>query len=95
LASQWPVVQFVLLKGYENNTRRMRLGHYDHVVPIYGVYSNHNLNDPAVYSDDYILSSSNYNLDGKKNLGYFRSMPDLVDTLKMTGACKFARNANG
>ena len=64
---------------------------FDHVEPIWGLYSNHNLNDPAVYDDDYFVHGSDYSPDGNQNKGYFRSFNSMVDTLKMDGNCKNAQ----
>lgn len=64
LASGWPVVSFILQQGFQNNPYRSRLGHYDHIVPVWGIYSNHDLRDPAIYEDDYIVMASNYGDDG-------------------------------
>lgn len=67
------------------------LGHYDHIVPVWAIYSNHDLRDPAIYEDDYIVHASNYGEDGNDNFGYVRPLNKMVDTLGMTGNCKHAQ----
>jgi len=70
---------------------RSLLGHYDHIIPIWGLYSNHDLRDPAIYEDDYIVMASNYGQDGIDNFGYVRSLNKMVDDLSMEGNCKHAQ----
>ena len=33
-------------------------GHVDHVEPMWGIFSNHPLDDPNVYDDDWVLHAS-------------------------------------
>ena len=89
LAHQHPVVAFVMCKGDIPHSA-YECGPFDHIEPFWGLYSNHNLMDPAVYDDDYIVHGSDYGPDGDKNLGYFRRMNSMVDTTAMDGNCKNA-----
>lgn len=66
------------------------MGTGDHIEPFWGLYSNHDLKDPNIYDDDYIVHGSDYAPDGDANLGYFRKMTSMVDTVKMDGNCKDA-----
>jgi len=70
---------------------RNLLGHYDHIIPVWGIYSNHDLRDPAIYEDDYIVMASNYGDDGANNFGYVRQLNKMVDGLAMDGNCKNAQ----
>lgn len=89
LANKAPVVAFVLCAGDEHNA--YNLGTFDHIEPFWGLYSNHDLMDPSIYPDDYIVHGSDYGPDGDANLGYFRRMTTMVDTVKMDGNCKQAQ----
>lgn len=64
---------------------------FDHIEPIWGLYSNHNLNDPAVYEDDWLVHGSDYSPDGNMNKGYYRTFNSMVDTKEMNGNCKHAQ----
>ena len=88
LAQGYPIVSCVMLKGDDHDAHG--LGPFDHIEPIYGLYSNHPLTDEEVYDDDYLVHGSDYAIDGDKNLGYFRKFSSMVDTVKMDGNCKDA-----
>ena len=60
-------------------------GHTDHVEAMYGIFSNHPLDDPAVYPDDVILHLSDQDLSP-----YYRPLLSLPDTLAMAGNCAAA-----
>jgi len=84
-----PIVNFVMCKGDGHNA--YGLGHYDHIEPFWGVYSNNPLEDEEIYPDDWIVHGSNYEPDGDKNLGYFRKFSSLPDSADMDGNCKDAQ----
>jgi hypothetical protein len=84
-----PIVNFVMCQGDEHNA--YGLGHYDHIEPFWGVYSNNPLDDEEIYSDDWIVHGSNYAPDGDQNLGYFRKFHSLPDSTDMDGNCKDAQ----
>ena len=65
-------------------------GACDHVEPVYGLFSNHPLNDSQVYDDDYILHASDQDLQT-----YFRPIDSLNDTLAMLGNCLHAQPGYG
>lgn len=44
-------------KGSTHNAYGMGF-HFDHVEPIFGLFSNHELNDPKVYDDDWFVMGS-------------------------------------
>lgn len=54
-----------MCKGDEHNA--YGLGPFDHIEPVFGLYSNHPLTDEEVYDDDYLVHGSDYALDGDKN----------------------------
>jgi hypothetical protein len=68
---------------------------FDHIEPVWGLYSNHDLSDPEIYGDDYLQFGSGYSPDGKDNLGYFRTFNSMVDTVDMNGNCKDAQAPHG
>jgi hypothetical protein len=88
LAHQHPVVAFVMCAGDEHMA--YTCGPFDHIEPFWGLYSNHDLMDPAIYDDDYLVHGSDYAPDGDHNTGYFRRFNSMVDTTKMDGNCKNA-----
>ena len=57
-------------------------GHCDHVECMYGIFSNHSLDDPVAYPDDVVLHTSNQDC-----FPYFRPMYTLEDTPAMSGNC--------
>ena len=89
------VIAFVMLKGDTHD--KYGLGAFDHAMPIWGVYSESELNttqplnETNIYPDDWIVHGSNYMPDGDANLGYFRKIRSLPDTTNMTGNCKLAQ----
>lgn len=76
-------------KGAEHNAYDMGF-YYDHVEPVFGIWSNHELSDTEVYDDDWFVMASDYSPDGVKNLGYFRKLDSYPDTFAMDGNCKNA-----
>lgn len=60
-------------------------GHLDHVEPIFGIFSDHPLNDTTVFDDDWVLHASDQDL-----MPYYRKMSTLQDTTSMDGNCKNA-----
>lgn len=63
LVASHPLVIFVMEKDAEHNAYNM--GYYfDHIEPVFGVYSNHELTDPTVYDDDWFVMGSDYSPDG-------------------------------
>ena len=85
---------FVMCKGDAHTG--YGIGPYDHIEPIWGIYSNNLLNESTpleetvLYEDDWIVHGSDYGPDGKQNLGYFRNINDFNDTTAMNGSCKNA-----
>ena len=65
-------------------------GKVDHVEPIFGIFSNHSLDDPTVYDDDVILHASDQDLEP-----YYREMRTLEDTAAMEGNCADAQPGFG
>lgn len=50
-------------KGNTHNAYNMGY-HFDHIEPIFGLYSNHELTDATVYDDDWFVMGSDYSPDG-------------------------------
>ena len=88
LAGGSPIVTFVMCKGDDHNA--YGLGPFDHIEPIFGLYSNNPLTDEEVHDDDWLVHGSDYAIDGDKNQGYFRKFSSMVDTTAMDGNCKDA-----
>jgi hypothetical protein len=65
-------------------------GAFGHVEPVWGIYSNHSLDDPTVYPDDFIVHSSDQDLNP-----YYRPFHTLQDTPAMEGNCKIAQAGFG
>jgi hypothetical protein len=65
-------------------------GKVDHVECLYGIFSNHSLDDPTVYPDDVVLHTSDQDC-----FPYYRPMASLEDTPAMEGNCKIARPGFG
>jgi len=60
-------------------------GAFDHHEPIIGIGSKHDLSDPTVYPDDFILHFSAQDL-----MPYYRNFSSLEDSLHMNGNCAMA-----
>lgn len=80
-----PVVWFPICKGdphqcYPDSCPNG--GSCDHVEPMVGIFSNHSLDDPTVYDDDWILHFSDQDL-----MPYYRPINSLEDSLDMNGNC--------
>ena len=99
LAKSNPVVWFPICKGdghgcYSDTDHPTgacpRHGATDHVEVMYGLYSNHSLNETTVYDDDVIVHTSDQDLNP-----YYRRIRSLPDGLDMTGNCKDAQPGFG
>lgn len=60
-------------------------GAFSHIEPVWGIFSDHPLNDTTVYDDDWLLHSSDQDLQH-----YYRKFETLVDTTAMDGNCAHA-----
>jgi hypothetical protein len=83
-----PVVWFPICKGDSHTPYPGSCpngGHLDHVEPVIGFGTNHALDDPEVYDDDWLLhfSDQDYNT-------YYRHFNTLEDNTDMQGNCKNA-----
>jgi len=65
-------------------------GQCDHVEPMFGIYSNHSLNDSTVYDDDWIVHASDQDYEP-----YYRPIASLEDDLQMMGNCRHAGSGFG
>ncbi|GAB5363341.1 hypothetical protein AAMO2058_000874400 [Amorphochlora amoebiformis] len=80
LANRNPVIWFIYCKGDAHDS--YGLGHYDHIEPVYAIYSNQTLNDTSVYPNDVIGHQSDWD-----KYTYYRQMSSLNDTMQMEGNC--------
>jgi len=86
-----PVVWFPMCKGDgHSNPSCLGGGAFDHVEPIIGFGSNHDLSDPTVYDDDWLLHFSDQDLET-----YYRTFDSLEDDKSMNGNCKNAQSGFG
>lgn len=88
LAAGHRIIWFIMCKGDSHNSYDLPNATYDHVEPVFGIYSN-NLSAP-VLGDDVLVHGSDYAPDGEANTGYFRRFDSLVDTTDMAGNCSLA-----
>ena len=93
LAQGRPIVWFPICKGdghkcYPGSCPNG--GAADHVEPMYGLYSNHPLDDPNVYDDDWIVHASDQDY-----APYYRPLNSLDDSTRMEGNCKDAGSGFG
>jgi len=65
-------------------------GHFDHHEPIIGIGSNHELSDPEVYADDWLVHYSDYDLQP-----CYRNFSTLEDDADMQGNCRDVRPGKG
>lgn len=65
-------------------------GAFGHVEPVWGIFSNHSLDDPEIYPDDWIVHSSDQDLNP-----YYRPFHTLEDSTKMDGNCATAQAGYG
>ena len=88
LVAGHPIVWFPLCKGDPHHCYPGSCpngGAADHVEPMWGIFSNHSLDDPKVYDDDYILHASDQDYQP-----YYRPMSTLEDSKSMDGNCAHA-----
>lgn len=82
-----PVVWFIMCSGDRHNS--YDLAHYDHIEPVFGIFSNRSLTDPTVYGDDVLVHGSDWD-----TLAYYRRFDSLVDSAfngrKLIGNCSAA-----
>eukprot|EP00936_MAST-01D_sp_MAST-1D-sp1_P002341 g2341.t1 len=79
------IVWFPICKGDEHQCYEGSCpngGEIDHVEPMFGIFSNHSLDDAEVYDDDVILHASDQDKEP-----YYRAMSTLEDDLSMEGNC--------
>ena len=93
LAQGHPIVWFPMCKGdphicYPGSCPNG--GRVDHVEPMFGIFSNHPLDDPTVYPDDWIVHASDQDY-----LPYYRRLDSLDDTPAMDGNCAHAGRGFG
>ena len=89
-----PIVWFPICKGDEPfcpyKDACPNGGVINHVEPMWGIFSNHPLDDTTVYEDDWILHASD-----QDQLPYYRPMSTLEDSPLMEGNCKDAQPGFG
>mgnify|MGYP000335800443 FL=1 len=94
LSSGYPVVWMIYCKGDMHNT--YFLANYDHVEPVWGIYSNHSLDDTTVYPDDVLVHGADYGAEGSiAGPSLYRRFEELADTKKMDGNCSNAISGPG
>jgi len=89
LIAAHPVIWFVYCQGdsHHNNPT----GYYDHIEPIFGIYSNKTLDPSGTwYPDDQLVHNSCYDQNH-----YYRPFSSLQDDMKMKGNCAVAPSGVG
>lgn len=78
------VVWMIMLNGghYPVYPALRPYGFYSHVEPVYGIYSNHPLDDPKWYDDDYVVHSTD--IDFYSYYRRFDSLPANVTSYNTT-----------
>lgn len=94
LSQGHPVIWFPMCKGDDPHVPYPHSapngGRFDHVEPVWGIGSNHPLDDPNVYDDDWLVHGSGQDLQA-----YYRTFSSLEDTSEMKGNCKMAQAGQG
>jgi hypothetical protein len=94
LSKGHPVVWFPLCKGdgldCYSPSACPNGGMCSHVEPIFGIFSDHSLDDETAYDDDWILHASDQDL-----MPYYRKMSSLEDSTSMNGNCARAQPGFG
>lgn len=93
LAQGHPVVWFVMCKGDDPCPYPGACpngGAFGHIEPVWGIYSDHPLNDTTVYDDDWLVHSSDQDLNP-----YYRKFSSLEDSTDMNGNCANAQPGFG
>ena len=88
-----PIVWFPICKGDSHQPYPGSCplgGAVDHVEPMWGIFSNHSLDDETVYDDDWILHASDQDY-----LPYYRTLNSLPDSTRMEGNCLHAGSGFG
>eukprot|EP00322_Chrysochromulina_rotalis_P027487 CAMPEP_0115830236 /NCGR_PEP_ID=MMETSP0287-20121206/1515_1 /TAXON_ID=412157 /ORGANISM="Chrysochromulina rotalis, Strain UIO044" /LENGTH=568 /DNA_ID=CAMNT_0003283537 /DNA_START=154 /DNA_END=1860 /DNA_ORIENTATION=- len=88
-----PIVWFPICKGDSHDPYPGSCpggGAVDHVEPMWGIFSNHSLDDEDVYNDDWILHASDQDYQP-----YYRPLNSLDDSTSMTGNCLHAQPGFG
>lgn len=83
LVAGHPTIWFVYCKGDPNII-------FDHIEPVFGIYSNHTLTDPHWYSDDILVHNSDYDQNH-----YYRTFASLPDSHGLKGNCAIAPPGHG
>lgn len=94
LSQGHPVVWFPLCKGDGTSCYDPSAcpngGMTNHVEPLFGIFSDHALDDETAYDDDWILHASDQDL-----MPYYRKMSSLEDSTDMNGNCANAQPGFG
>jgi len=65
---------------------------YTHIEPVWGIFSNHSLDDSKVYPEDVLVHGADYGARGViEGPHLYRRFDSLVDTTSMKGNCSIAQ----
>jgi len=85
LVAGHPVVWFILCKGDPHDAEGQT---WDHIEPVWGIFSNHSLLDTVVYDDDVVVHGSDYGATSfQEGPRLYRPFGSLLDTVDMNGNC--------
>jgi len=86
LAQKFPLIWMVILRGDPNIVSPGV--HYNHVEPVYGIYSNYSLDE--YHPENVIVYASDWD-----QFHYYRSFESLPDAVPLEGNCKDAQTSPG
>lgn len=97
LVAGHPVVWFIMCAGDGHDGGGAGgVANYDHIEPVWGIYSNHPLDDATVYDDDVIVHGADYGAKGSQpGPSLYRTFASLPDDKKMAGNCAKAQPMYG
>jgi len=84
-----PTIWFIYCKG-DSHGPHGGDGYYDHIEPVFGIWTNQSLTSGKWYNDDQLVHNSDWDQNH-----YYRPFETLPDTAKMDGNCAVALSGPG
>jgi hypothetical protein len=93
LVKREPVVWMIMCQGDSHTALNQG---WDHIEPVWGLYSNHSLDDPTPYPTDVVVHGSDYGAKGSVEApSLYRTLASLPDDQRMQGNCAGAQPQHG
>jgi len=89
LVKREPVIWFIYCQG-DSHGPHGGDGYYDHIEPVFGIWSNYSLSDPNWYADDVLVHHSDWDQNN-----YYRPFSTLQDNASMQGNCAVSPSGGG